>query len=367
MDEPQLIWRLGRWIGRRESGAARLGWSDGEVIVRLHGGRVVSIDCLDPSVLAERLGCEPAGHKDLLEEGRALANAGVISETQAIGMTKEILQEAIHAWILDPDRKLDLVEGEPDIPEGPSISITHSIVELVLSDTTGNAHARVLPSLDVLLRRTQKFIELYAPLRLSEDADLIVAKITGQRTANEIAERSPHELDEVLRLLGALVAAGMLEPVPVALPTHDMELISTSIPDEDVAPRRLPIGWIMITLVVIGIVLGFLGYHLSGTDEPSVEEQGLWGIVVDMGCEPQDLERVLKRAEGNPKTLRAVRASLEEGDECWRLVWGEFSSQTEAEESLQGVPANLIRDGFEPHSIELQPEPAAVAKDQPQD
>ena len=86
-----------------------------------------------------------------------------------------------------------------------------------------------------------------------------------------------------------------------------------------------------------------------------------------MGCEPQDLQRVLKRAEENPKTLRAVRASLEEGDECWRLVWGDFSSQTEAEESIQGVPVNLIRNGFEPHSIELQPEPSAEAEDRPQD
>ena len=31
------------------------------------------------------------------------------SETEAIGTTKEILQEAIHAWMIDPERTLDLV------------------------------------------------------------------------------------------------------------------------------------------------------------------------------------------------------------------------------------------------------------------
>jgi hypothetical protein len=329
---------------------------------------VVSIDGLSPSILADRLGCQPCGHKDLLEEGRALAREGLTSETQAIGTAKEILQEAVRTWILDSERRLDLVEGEPDIPEGPSISITHAIVELVLSDTTGETHANVLPDLEVLLRRTPKFIELYAPLRLSEDADLIVAKITGQRTAKEIAERSPHQMDEVLRLLGALVASGMLEPVPVALPSHDVELISTSVPEEEPRHKRLPIAWIMVGLVAVAAILGALGYFLTGSrEEPLVEESGSWGLVVDMGCEPQDLQRVLKRAEENPKTLRAIRASLEEGEECWRLVWGEYPSKALAEEALQSLPANLVRDGFEPHSVELQPEPPEETGNQPQD
>jgi len=366
MDEAQLIWRLARWIGRRESGAARLSWTGGEVIVRLHCGRVVSIDGIDPSLLATRLGCQPAGHKDLLEEGRALAKAGSISETQAIGTAKEILQEAIHTWILEPGRRLDLVEGQPDIPEGPSISITHAIVELILSDTTGRVHAKVLPDLEVLLRRSPKFIELYAPLRLSEDADLIVAKITGQRTAKEIAEHSPHQPDEVLRLLGALVAAGMLEPVPVALTARHLELSSTPVPEDETKPRRLPVGWIVAALAVVGIALGVLGYFLAGSRGAQVEEVGTWGIVVDMGCEPQDLQRVLKRAEENPTSLRAVRATLDQGNECWRLVWGAYPSKSLADEALQSLPDNLVRGGFQPHSMELEPEPTETTGARPQ-
>jgi hypothetical protein len=367
VSDPELIWRLGRWIGRRESGAAQLAWGDQELILRIHVGKIVSIEGLDPNALAQRLECEPLGNKDLLEEARSLAKVRDVAETQAVGTAKEMLQEAIHEWLLASNRGLELVDGEPDLAEGPNISITHAIVELVLADTERNVYRSILPDLGVLLRRSGNFLDLYAPLRLSEDADLIVAKITGQRTADEIASRSPHEKLDVLRLLSALVATGMLEPIPVVVPSEEVELMPE--PDAVGPPqaRRLPVGWILAVGLVLVIIIAAAGYFFTrgGQSEPVQEDPGRWAIVVDMGCEPQDLQRVLKKANEHPKDLRAIRTAIDEGDECWRLVWGEFSSQAEAEGEIGSVPNGMRRDGFDPHVVELPTAEESAGDDSP--
>ena len=78
-----------------------------------------------------------------------------------------------------------------------------------------------------------------------------------------------------------------------------------------------------------------------------------WALVIDMGCEPQDLQRVLKKAQENPKVLRPVAADSGDGEPCWRLVWGRFTSQAKAEAAVQEIPSKLRRQGFDPHPIEL--------------
>jgi len=155
MDEPQLIWRLGRWIANRSNGAARLAWSGGELVLRLSDGKVVSAEGFSTSELARRLECEPAGLTYLLAEARALAVDQSINETHAVGAAKEIIQEALRLWFTDSTRELELVDGEPDVDDGPSISITHAIVELVLNDTQRDLCSNILPDLEILLRRTR--------------------------------------------------------------------------------------------------------------------------------------------------------------------------------------------------------------------
>jgi hypothetical protein len=358
MDEPQLIWRLGRWIAHQSSGAARLAWATGEIVLRLRSGRVVSAEGQATEELSRRLECAPAGRADLLDEAWTLAQEQDIDQVRAVGAAKELVQEAVQAWLLDPDRELELVDGEPDAGDGPTISITHAIVELILNDTDRNLCSMVLPDLNLLLRRADAFIDLYAPLRLTEDADLIVAKITGQRTAEEIATRSPHGPEDVIRLLAALVATGMLEPTPVDERADEVEIVAPVVPDQQATHRRLPVAWIVVggialVAVLVLAVVWFARTRATASAAPS----GHWTVVVDMGCEPQDLQRILRKANADPKNLHALRADPGEDDSCWRLVWGDFPTLEESRTAIDQVPSNLLRNGFEPHPLELEGPP----------
>ena len=106
MNDPHEIWQLGRWIARQQSGAARLGWTGGELILRVHTGRVRFVEGVDSAELCARLSCEPMGNADVLEEARALAGARQIAETFAMGAAKELIQGKLREWLLDPDREL---------------------------------------------------------------------------------------------------------------------------------------------------------------------------------------------------------------------------------------------------------------------
>ena len=357
MSDPHQIWQFGQWIGRQEGGAARLGWANGELILRIHQGRIRFVEGIDTAELSTRLSCQPAGKRDLLEEARAISNAGQIAENYAMGAAKELIQRSLRAWLLDPNRELEVVEGEPDGVEGATISITHTLVELVLSDTSGETATAILPNDDVLLVRSPGFLDLYAPLRLSEEADLIVSKITGERTAGEVADSSDHGSGEVLRLLSGLVVTGILEPETPLHIGDDVDLL----PAEEIATapkRRLPITWIVAAAAGLFIVLAVILFIMtrSGGSE-AVQGAGgedlAWALVIDMGCEPQDLQRVLKKARENPKVVRPVAADTGEGEPCWRLVWGRFSTREAAEAATDGIPEELRQQGFEPHPIEL--------------
>jgi hypothetical protein len=357
MNDPHEIWQLGRWIARQDSGAARLGWTGGELILRVHTGRVRFVEGVDSAELCARLSCEPMGNNDVLEEARALAGARQIAETFAMGAAKELIQGRLREWLLDPDRELEIVEGEPDEVEGATISITHTLVELVLSDTSGEAAGAILPDLDVLLNRSPDFLDLYAPLRLSEDADLIVSKITGERTAREISDRSEHGAGEVVRLLAGLVVTGILEPEQPLLIDSDVNLLPAD--DVEVSERRrVPVLWIVGAAAVLVIALAVIAWMMSRSDSGPPEETVAgssheWALVIDMGCDPQDLQRVLKKAQQNPKLVRPVAADSDGGEPCWQLVWGHFPSRESAVSASRDVPTELQREGFEPHPIEL--------------
>ena len=358
MSDPHEIWQLGRWIGRQEGGAARLAWADGELILRIHKGRVRFVEGIDSTELGKRLSCEPGGNHDLLEEARSLAKDGQIAETHAMGAAKELIQGNLRAWLLDPTRELEIVEGEPDDVDGATISITHTLVELVLSDTSGEIADAILPNDDVLLVRSPGFLDLYAPLRLSEEADLIVSKISGERTAGEVAESSNHGSNEVLRLIAGLVVTGIFEPETPLLISDDVDLL----PAEEItdgSKRRIPVSWILGTAAALFIVLAVILFIMtrSSDSEPvqgvTGESNLTWSLVIDLGCEPQDLQRVLKKAQENPKVVRPVAADVGSVEPCWRLVWGRFSSREAAEAATDGIPDELLQQGFDPHPIEL--------------
>ncbi len=354
MDDPQVTWRLGRWITRRVSGTLTLTWSSGSVTLNVVAGKVVAVHGIDPGEVALELGFGPIGYSELLAEARAVARHEGTGETQAVGAAKTVLQRRLRAWIADPEHTLEIDDAEPEEVDGPTVSLAHALVELILADDDSSFPRRILPDLGVLLRRSSSFLELYAPLRLSEEADLIVAKITGQRTAVEIASRSPQGQEEVIRLLAALVVTGMLEPVRVASATDEVDLLERSPILEEVTRRRLPVRWLLIAAVVLAVALAVATFFtLGGRSAPAPTADGQWGVVVDMGCEPQELRRVLQKANQHPKDLQAVRASLDESDPCWRLVWGRFPSEDAALAAIGRLPAGYARDGFTPHAIQI--------------
>jgi hypothetical protein len=364
MADPNEIWQLANWISRQEGGAAQLRWSGGELVLRVHQGRIRFVEGIDTELLSRRLSCEPVGRIDLLEEARELAATGQIAETYAMSAAKEILQQHLRQWLLDPGRELEIVEGEPDPVNGATISITHTLVELVLSDTTGETASAILPDLEVYLSRSPGFLELYSPLRLSEEADLIVSKITGERTAQQVAGRSEHSINEVSRLLAALVVTGILEPEPALVVESEVDLLPAEEYSE-ASRRRIPVSWILGAAAGLVIVLLAIAWAVtrSGGDDGAGAAGGQgstpnghgWALVVDMGCEPQDLQRVLKKAEQHPEAVRPVVAEADadgRGD-CWQLVWGDFASRDAALSSADDVPEELRREGFDPHPIEL--------------
>jgi hypothetical protein len=360
MHDPEQVWRFGRWIARKETGTAHLGWTDGDVVLHLHNGRVVALEGTDPAPVAEALESEPAGYDELLEEALAIAEEAGLGEAQAMSVVKELLQDALADWFADPNRTLRIERSEPEDTQRPTISITHAIVELLLSHGERDLVTPILPDPEVLLRRAHNFLELYAPLRLSEEADLVVAKITGQRTADEISSRSSHDVDEVGRLLAALVATGMLEPLPAETAADDVGSMAVALPEEPQRRRQLPVTWIAAAAAAAAILLATVSWVIIRPEpapDPGPDSQ--WTLVVDMGCEPEELQRVLKKARQYPEVLRPVQANAEGGNPCWRLVWGRFPSREAAVAEAANVPQGLMMEGFQPHPIELPAEDEA--------
>jgi hypothetical protein len=62
---------------------------------------------------------------------------------------------------------------------------------------------------------------------------------------------------------------------------------------------------------------------------------------------------MLRKRNLERKALRTVKADPANGDTCFRLIWGSFPSREAAETAIDGVPPNLVEDGFEMHVIEV--------------
>jgi hypothetical protein len=133
------------------------------------------------------------------------------------------------------------------------------------------------------------------------------------------------------------------------------------LPEEEFSdsPRkRIPISWIVGSAALLLIVLLAIAWFVTRSDAEDAAEGPAatghhWALVVDMGCEPQDLQRVLKKADQHPDTVRPVSADSSGGDPCWQLVWGSFSSRDAAQAAVADIPSSVRRDGFDPHPIEL--------------
>ncbi len=91
-----------------------------------------------------------------------------------------------------PDAEASFESGLP--PEGHALTISypHLVVEMVLGND-GEALVDVfLPEPSLLLRRLPEFPKRVGALGLTDEAMAILAKINDQRSAQEIADPSPH-------------------------------------------------------------------------------------------------------------------------------------------------------------------------------
>ncbi len=375
----ESIVQLGRWLAESATGAVNLRWSDGELLVRARSGELVALLGIPSECVARQLGVEPTGESDLVAEARAIALRVRIRDAETRDALISCLQAGLREWLIDPERTLELSLEEPDEPSGSGVYVPHAVVDLVLTDEQDLLAATILPDPHVPLQRTARFDAIYNRLQPSEEADLIVAKITGQRTADDIASRSPHGANEVLRLLAGLVAGGLAEVAPKRTETAptgptseegevgDVPLEVTS--EDAVTPERrpLPWRWLLAAVGVALVILIALVWALNrSTDErsapvvPPMETEQQWTIVVDMGCEPGDLARIVKKVNRFPQDLRTIQtAEGDSGDDqdspCWRLVWSEFGSREDAEAALEEVPNAYVPEGFEPHVVPAAP------------
>ena len=368
MSDATTIWRLGRWLAEHGSGTVHLGWGGGHAALHVAHGQLIGLEGIGPECVANAIGRTPAGRTELFDEARVLAERDGIPETRALAGVKRCLEHALEAWLLDPERTVRTVDEPRAETEGAAISISHVLVELLLSGDDPALAEHVLPREDVLLRRGPRFLERYPRLQLSEEADLVAAKITGTRTAGELLERSPHPRDEVLRLLAALTASGLLEPVPVATPEPgDISFPPEDSPSPESSPqiRRLPWRWIAAAAVVLLLILVALGFALRHKAPPAHSGAQTWGVVVDMGCEAVDYERMLRKVRKHPKHLTAVKTDGDGSGPCWRLIWGTFSSQETARAGLEKIPKDAVADGFSPHAIELSTASAGEEEKRP--
>jgi len=302
---------------------------------------------------------------------RQAAEKYELSAEESIGAVKVLIQEDLAMWLCHPDRQLKLLDEEPEIGPDPNISFQHALIELILTAKEDVFSQHVLPEKSIVLRRHQNFSKQYSALRLSEEADLVVARINGQRSITDILSRSSLPEAEIFRLLAALTSAGILEialleeqteSAPESSPETDREGLDVTLLQEDspspgeVPPRNLPRWLVPTAAAAVLLLITVLWFVFSKPSNPTqVTGHGAhWGIVVDLACEAADYRRLMQMANSRNDVL----ALATEGDSsapCWRLVWGDFSSKLKAEEKISSVPKKLIPPGFKAHVIEYQP------------
>lgn len=92
----------------------------------------------------------------------------------------------------------------------------------------------------------------------------------------------------------------------------------------------------------------------SGTKgAPLVGGGGPWGVAVDGGCQPAELERLYRRQEADKVNLRVAPFGRGDG-QCYRLTWGHFPTKEAAEEAMSHLPEGLSARGFPPHVVRFE-------------
>jgi hypothetical protein len=337
--------QLALWVGRRGKGTARLRWAGRELVLYIAGLQVIGVEGNDDERLASAFGLSE--EKEWFAQARAAVASGQVLQAEGNAVVKRALSEQLRAFLLAPDAEVTVESVLPIEPQGLTISYPHLVVEMVLGPGGEELAHAFLPEPALILRRLPDFARRAGALGLTEEGMAILAKINDQRSAQEIADPSPHGREVALTLLSAAVGAGLAEPVTKAPEAP----LSPQPPSFAVRPRRRRV-WpavvlVLLALAVLAVVLLWLRPWQARTVAGG---GGPWAIAVDAGCQPAELERLYRRQERDRINLRVVPLGVG-GEKCYRLVWGRFPDRAAAERAAGALPGELVARGFPPQVV----------------
>ncbi len=336
--------RLASWIGKQGRGSVILRFGGERLVLHVDEGQITAVEGSDGEMLAAALGLPPEG--EWFAEAREAVRQGLVTAEEAAAVLKRALTTQLRAFFAHPDAELEVFPGEPRTSGGFVISYPHVAYEMVLRGGDDTLVSVFLPDPSAVLRRLPAFSRRLGELSLPDEALAILAKVNEARSAEAIAEPSPHGRALVLRLLAASVAAGLLEASPSPAQEPELEV------EEDVEmvrPRRRR-GWLVAGILAVLAALGVGGYTLWRMAPSAPTASGPWSIAVGGACQPVELEQLYRLQAKNREALRVVPFGESSGT-CYRLIWGRFPSQEAAERAMSSVPAGLVQRGFVPHTV----------------
>jgi hypothetical protein len=334
------------WVGRRGKGVATLRWAEQALVLHVSGLQIMGVEGDDSGHLEAAFGLTRGG--EWFTQAAAAVAAEQVSQAEANAVVKRALAERLREFFLAPDAEASFESAPPPEAPGLTISYPHLVVEMVLGSGGEKLVDVFLPEPSLLLRRLPEFPKRVGALGLTEEAMAILAKINDQRSAQEIADPSPHGRELALRLLAAATGAGLVEAVSRVT---EVSLAATPPPRLAAVPRHR--SWLVaLLLIFVAAVALMLILHPWRSSKPA-GGGGPWAVAVDGGCQPAELERLYRRQEQDKENLRVV--PFGQGDaQCYRLIWGHFPSKEAAEGTISRLPAGTVARGFPPHVVRVE-------------
>lgn len=339
---------LALWVGRKGRGVARLRWGQGELLLHITGLQVVGVEGDDREKLSAAFGLTSGG--EWFAEARAAVSGGLVTQGEANTVVKQAIAERLHEFFMASDGEVTFDSDVQPEAQGLTVSFPHLVMEMILGTGGEVLEELFLPSPDLVLRRLPDFARRVGALGLTQEGMAVLAKINDHRTAREIADPSPHGRDMALRLLAAAVGAGIAEAAPRVAEVTFATPLAVEAPPRPKRRRWWP--WVVAALVVIGAVAALL-LALPRSESAVVVRGGPWGLAIDGGCQPAELERLYRKQEQDKASLRVVPYG-QGTEQCFNLVWGGFATREAAQAAQPQVPSALVARAFVVHAVHAE-------------
>ncbi len=338
--------QLALWVGRKGRGSATLQWAQQQLVLHVSGLQIVGAEGDDNDRLSAAFGLTAGG--EWFAQASGAVASGQVTQSEANAVVKRAVAERLREFFLAPDAQASFDTQGSREPQGLTISYPHLVVEMVLGGGGEVLVPSFLPDPTLLLRRIPDFAKRVGALGLTEEAMAILAKINDQRSAQDIADPSPHGRSVALRLLAAAVGAGLVE---AASKVAEVPLAATPPPRFGVARRRRT--WPVIALILVAAAVVAVLILRPWKSSAVVGGGGPWSVAVDGGCQPAELERLYRRQEQDKVNLRVV--PFGKGDQqCYRLIWGHFPTKEAADATIAHLPPGTVARGFPPHVVRVE-------------